>query len=141
MIASDGGVAIPGSSADEKFSSDHPRSTGTFPRVLGKYVREQRILTIEQAVRKATSAPADFLKLPQRGRIMPGYTADLTIFDPQLIGDRSTWKRPRALAVGVVSVLVNGQFGLRDGVLTGIAAGRFVRRAEPALPLGPKPNH
>jgi N-acyl-D-amino-acid deacylase len=137
MFASDGAVSGSNDSAGG-FSSDHPRATGTFARVLGKYVREERVLTLEEAVRKATSAPADFLKLEKRGRISPGSIADLAIFDPRVICDRSTWKEPHAPPVGVVSVLVNGRFALRDGALTGIAAGQFVRRAAPAVVLNPR---
>jgi N-acyl-D-amino-acid deacylase len=135
MIASDGVVGAVGHALD--FSSDHPRATGTFTRVLGKYVREEHVLTLEEAVRKATSAPADFLGLPERGKIAPGYIADLTLFDPGKVSDRSTWKEPREFAVGIDSVLVNGRFALRHGVLTGVAAGAFVRRAAPAVVLKP----
>jgi N-acyl-D-amino-acid deacylase len=135
MIASDGTVHLPGTSGQE-FLSPHPRSTGTFPRLLGKYVREERVLTIEDAVRKATSAPADYLKLSRRGRIAPGYIADVTIFDPERIADQSTWKEPGKPSVGIVSVLVNGKFALRDGTPTGIATGQFVRREAASLPLG-----
>jgi N-acyl-D-amino-acid deacylase len=134
MTASDGFVQPPGEQADPFFSA-HPRTTGTFARVFRKYVREEAVLTLEEAVRKATSAPAQFLNLLQRGRIAPGYFADVVIFDPKLIADRSTWKNPSPLSVGFSSVLVNGQFAIRDGVTTGIAAGRFVRREKAALPL------
>jgi N-acyl-D-amino-acid deacylase len=139
MIASDGFVRMAGSGG-AKYLSSHPRSTGTFPRVLGKYVREEGVLTLEEAVRKATSAPAEFLKLPERGKIIAGHAADLTIFDPQSISDRSTWKEPDAPPVGIEAVLVNGQFALRDGKLTGMAAGHFVRRGAPSLQLKLQPG-
>lgn len=134
MIASDGAPQMTGRASDG-FLSAHPRSTGTFPRVLGKYVREEGVLTLEEAVRKATFAVANHLELPERGKVAPGYIADLAIFDPQLISDRSTWKEPDEAPVGIVSVLINGQFALRDGAVTGVAAGAFVRRAEPAVQL------
>jgi N-acyl-D-amino-acid deacylase len=135
MIASDGVVGGSGGPADGRFLSDHPRATGTFPRVLGRYVREAGLLTLEDAIRKATSAPAEFLRLPGRGRISPGYAADLTIIDPNLIEDRSTWKDPSRLAVGVIAVLVNGRFALDEERLTGIAAGRFLRPGETAVTI------
>lgn len=139
MIASDGFVHLEGFPA-AKYSSGHPRTTGTFPRLLGKYVREEHVLTIEEAVRKATSATAQFLDLPERGKIVAGYIADVTIFDPQTIADRSTWKDPDAPPVGVEAVLVSGQFALRDGKMTGVAAGQFVRRGATSLPLKLQPG-
>lgn len=135
MIASDGIVGTSWEPENGRFLSDHPRTRGTFPRVLGRYVREDKLLTLEDAVRKATFAPASFLRFSSRGRIAPGYAADITIFDPKRIIDRSTWKEPDQLAVGVDYVLVNGQFAIRASKLTGIAAGRFVRPAAPAVPL------
>lgn len=140
MTASDGIVGSAWEPENARFLSDHPRARGTFPRVLGRYVREERLLTLEDAVRKATSAPASFLRFSSRGRIAPGYSADITIFDPRRIIDRSTWKDPDKLAAGVVYVLVNGQFVIRASKLTGTAAGRFVRPVEPAVLLSPGPQ-
>lgn len=134
MIASDGFLGEPPGTG-LNFFSGHPRTAGTFPRVLGKYVREEEILTIEEAVRKATSAPAEFLDLPNRGKIRSGYIADIVIFDPEKIADRSTWREPHTPAAGVVSVLVNGEFVIREGILVGAAPGHFVRRAGSSLPL------
>lgn len=134
MIASDGIVGASWVPENGRFLSDHPRARGTFPRVLGRYVRDDKLLTLENAVRKATSAPASFLRFSSRGRIAPGYAADITVFDPKRINDRATWKEPDQLAVGVDYVLVNGQFAIRASKLTGIAAGRFVRPVEPAAP-------
>lgn len=122
MIASDGGYADARSE-----SMGHPRSTGTFPRVLGYYVREQRVLDLEEAVRKMTSFPADWLGLRDRGRIFEGQAADLVVFDPATIADRSTWTQPGRMAVGVRHVLVNGALVLRDGEMTGAAPGRYLR--------------
>ena len=122
MIASDGGYAD--SKTDQM---GHPRSTGTFPRVLGHYVREAKLLTLEEAVRKMTSLPADFSGLRDRGRIAEGQAADLVIFDPGTIADRSTWEAPGKMAVGVRDVFVNGQPVLRNGQLTGKSPGRYLR--------------
>ncbi len=122
MIASDGGYA------DAKTDQmGHPRSTGTFPRVLGHYVREAKVLTLEEAVRKMTSLPADFSGLRDRGRIAEGQAADLVIFDPRTIADRSTWEEPGKMAVGVRDVFVNGQAVLQNGELTGRSPGRYLR--------------
>ena len=122
MIASDGGYA------DAKTESmGHPRSTGTFPRVLGHYVRDVGLFPLEEAVRKMTSLPADWIGLHDRGRVAEGQAADLTVFDPRTIADRSTWSDPGKLAVGVRDVLVNGQAVLRNGELTGAAPGRYLR--------------
>ncbi len=122
MIASDGGWS------DGNGHEGHPRSTGTFPRVLGKYVREEKLLTLEEAVRKMTSAPAANAGLADRGRIAEGLAADLAVFDPKTVRDRSTWDEPNLLAEGIPDVMVNGVWVLRDNRLTGAAPGRFVRR-------------
>lgn len=105
----------------------HPRAYGTYPRVFRKYVREQKILSWEEAVRKMTSAVADRLRLKKRGRIEPGYYADIVIFDPETIGDRATFLEPHQLSTGIRDVLVNGSFVVRDGEHTGSKPGRFVR--------------
>jgi N-acyl-D-aspartate/D-glutamate deacylase len=143
MIASDGDVPRIGPAANlsESFRSLHPRATGAFPRVLGKYVREEKLLEIEDAVRRMTSAPAQFLNLPQRGKLAPGHAADLVIFDPKTIADRSTWKEPNLAPVGIATVIVNGELALDDGKLTDAAAGRFVRHDAPALPLSSPNKH
>lgn len=107
MVASDGGIA-----------NNHPRGAGTFPRVLGRYVREQSWMTLPEAIRKMTTMPAARMKLADRGQIKTGMKADLVLFDPATILDRSTFEQPRALAVGVRRVWVNG--GL---VWNGTAAG------------------
>lgn len=137
MIASDGFVPTP-EIESTLYRSGHPRTTGTFPRLLGKYVRDDSVLTLEEAVRKATSAPAQFLELHERGQVAVGHFADLTIFDPASIADRSTWKEPGESSTGIVAVLVNGQLEIRDAKLTGVAAGHFVRRGEASVPLKQK---
>lgn len=105
----------------------HPRAYGTYPRVLGKYVREEGILSLEDAVRKMSGAVADRLNLRQRGHLRAGYFADVVIFDPVTVADRATFTDPHQLSVGVRDVWVNGQRVLRDGVHTGATPGRVVR--------------
>ena len=121
MIASDGAYAD-GSEA----GSGHPRGAGTFARFLGHYVREEGVLPLEEAIRKITSLPADFLGLMDRGRIEEGYAADLSIFNAETIIDRSDWDYPQRFAEGIVHMLVNGIPVLRDGSLTGQTPGVFL---------------
>ena len=121
MVASDGAYVDP----TEK-TRGHPRSAGTFPRVLGRYVREQHVLTLEDAVRKMTSFPAEYVGLHDRGRVQEGLAADITIFDATTIIDRSTWSAPSRMATGVVHVLVGGVAVMRNGAMTGAAPGRFL---------------
>jgi dihydroorotase/N-acyl-D-amino-acid deacylase len=121
MIASDGGVAAPGEGAP------HPRNYGTFARVLGRYVRERRLLPLEEAVWKMTGLPAQRLGLWDRGLIRPGFQADLVLFDPQRIADRATFQQPHQYAEGVAAVWVNGVETLRDGRMTGRRGGRALR--------------
>lgn len=105
---------------------DHPRAYGTFARVLGKYVREEKILTLQEAIRRMTSLPADNLKIRKRGRLVNGYFADLAIFDPQTITDEATFEIPRQYATGMVHVFVNGVQVLSEGVHTQAKPGRIV---------------
>lgn len=124
-ISSDGpGVAPEWALADGPI---HPRAYGTYPRVFRKYVREEGHLTWEEAVRKMTSAVADRLGLRKRGRIEPGYYADLVVFDPETIADRATFAAPHQLSVGVREVFVNGIEVVKNGTHTGKTPGRFVR--------------
>jgi N-acyl-D-aspartate/D-glutamate deacylase len=104
----------------------HPRAYGSYPRVLGRYVREERVLTLEDAIRKMSGAPAARLGLWQRGVLRPGAFADVVIFDPATIGDRATYEEPHQLSVGVRDVWVNGQRVLADGAHTGALPGRVV---------------
>jgi len=110
----------------------HPRCFGSFVRVLGKYVREDGILTLEEAVRKMTSAPAAKFKLPGRGEIKPGAFADLVVFDPATVADRATWKDPHRYPAGVFQVLVNGKPVIAGGEHTGANPGRVLRKGRPA---------
>lgn len=108
----------------------HPRSFGTFARVLGHYVRERGLLALPEAVRKMTSLPASRLGLGDRGRVHTGLTADLAVFDPDTVGDVSTFDDPWRLATGVRHVLVDGVPVLHDGVSTGRRPGRVLHRTE-----------
>jgi N-acyl-D-amino-acid deacylase len=108
-------------------SNPHPRAYGCFARLLGKYVRDEKVIPLETAVHKLTALPAGNLGLRRRGRLAPGYFADVVVFDPAEINDRATYENPHQLAVGVEHVLVNGTPVLSDGVLTDKKPGRFVR--------------
>jgi N-acyl-D-aspartate/D-glutamate deacylase len=122
MVASDGGYASPGG------ERGRPRSVGTFPRVLGHYVRERKLLTLEEAVRKMTWLPAASVGLSDRGRLAEGMAADVTVFDAETITDRATWDEPHLIAEGVRDVFVNGVAVLKGGALTGKSPGRFLPR-------------
>lgn len=131
MIASDG------NGIDSKHSPSvcgHPRSMGTFPRVLGRYVRELGVLSLPDAVRKMSSLPADYLHLRDRGRLAVGYAADVTIFDADTIADRATYASPCELSVGIARVLVNGITVFADGKSSGALPGRFISRQSPRQP-------
>ena len=108
-------------------SSTHPRSYGNFSRLLGKYVRDEQIISIEEAVRKLTSLPASNLKIKKRGSLTTGYFADVAIFNPETIQDRATFVEPHQLSTGMIHVFVNGEQVLKDGVHTGATPGRVVR--------------
>jgi N-acyl-D-amino-acid deacylase len=107
----------------------HPRGAGSYPRVLGKYVREERVLSLEEAIRKATSLPAWRMGFPDRGGIAVGKKADIVLFDPRTIHDTATTKNPQSPPVGLGDVLVNGTPVLRDGRITGEHPGQVIRRA------------
>jgi N-acyl-D-amino-acid deacylase len=105
----------------------HPRSYGNYPRVLGKYVREEKVIPLEDAIRKMSSAVAERLSIRDRGVLREGMYADVVVFDPETIADRATFEEPHQLSVGMKHVLVNGSFVVRDGVHTGAKPGRIVR--------------
>jgi dihydroorotase/N-acyl-D-amino-acid deacylase len=104
----------------------HPRAYGTYPRVLGKYVREEKVITLEDAIRKMTSAVADRLSLRERGALRTGCFADVVIFDPETVGDRATFADPHQLSVGIRDVWINGQRVVKSGEHTGAKPGQFV---------------
>lgn len=105
----------------------HPRSYGAFPRILGRYVRELGVLTLEEAIRKMTSLPADHAGQGERGRVAEGMYADLTVFDPERVTDRATFTNPHRYSVGIRHVLVNGVPVIRDASLTGRRPGRVLK--------------
>ncbi len=107
-------------------SSVHPRAYGNFARLLGKYVRDESVVSLAEAIRRLTSLPATNLRIKRRGALTPGYFADLVVFDPERIRDHATYERPHQFATGVVHVFVNGQQVLRDGQHTGAKPGRVV---------------
>jgi len=106
----------------------HPRSYGTFPRVLGKYVREEKILTTEEMIKKMTSIPADRFGFSNRGKLQTGCFADLVIFDEEKIIDKATYEDPHQYPVGVEYVLVNGQIVIERGDHTGLLPGKILRK-------------
>jgi len=124
MVASDGGVG-----------SQHPRGAGTFPRVLGLYVREKHWLTLPEAVRKMTSLPAQRLGWKDRGVVREGAYADLVLFDPEKVIDRSTFKDPALLATGIEKVFVNGTLVWDSGKSTGARPGHVLGRKGAVLEL------
>jgi N-acyl-D-aspartate/D-glutamate deacylase len=127
-IASDGRLVRPGD------GHPHPRWYGTFPRVLARYVREKHVLTLEDAIRKMTSLPADRLGLPDRGRIKEGAWADVVVFDPETVEDRATFEEPHQYPVGIPFVIVNGTVVVDDDAFTDARPGRVLRKTTPALP-------
>ena len=109
-------------------SSAHPRAYGNFARVYARYVRDEKLLTVEEAVRRMTSLPASKLGIARRGMLREGYFADVAVFDPQTIQDHATFEKPMQYATGVSEVWVNGIEVIRDGEHTGAKPGRVVRR-------------
>jgi dihydroorotase/N-acyl-D-amino-acid deacylase len=122
MIASDGRLTTPGD------GHPHPRWYGTFPRVLARYVREKKVLTLEEAIYKMTQLPASTIGLTDRGRIAEGAYADLVIFNAATVADRATFESPHHYPVGIPWVIVNGRLAVDGGQLTSARAGRVLRR-------------
>ncbi|GBD33303.1 D-aminoacylase [bacterium HR33] len=122
-FGTDAGGVDPDSSRD----LTHPRAYGTFTRILGKYVREEKVLGLEDAIRKMTSAVATRLSIPDRGLLRPGFYADIVVFDPETVADRATFEQPHQLSVGVRHVFVNGVAVVKDGKHTGAKPGRVIR--------------
>jgi N-acyl-D-amino-acid deacylase len=108
-------------------SKSHPRAWGSFPRVLGKYVRDEKLITLEDAIRRFTSRPASRLGIADRGLLRPGFKADITIFNPDTIRDRSTFEDPTHYSEGVVHVFVNGQAVVANGTITAARPGEPIR--------------
>ena len=107
--------------------NNHPRAYGSFARVLAKYVRDEQVIPLEEAVRKLSGLPAANLKLDRRGLLREGYFADVVVFDPATIQDHATFAEPHQYATGVVHVFVNGDQVINDGEHTGATPGRVVR--------------
>ncbi len=127
MIGSDGNAISPtGVHSNER---PHPRFYGTYPRILGRYVREQSLMSLEDAIRKMTGMPAERLHLKDRGLVKEGMVADLALFNPDEIIDRSTFDDPHQLSHGVIHVFVNGEAIVSNGVTTGALPGRVIRRS------------
>lgn len=108
-------------------SNPHPRAYGSFARVLAKYVRDEQVITLQEAIRKLAALPAENLRLHQRGRLHAGFFADVVVFDPATVQDHATFIEPHQYATGVQHVFVNGTAVLRDGAHTGATPGRVVR--------------
>jgi len=151
-FGSDGGALAP----EGPFlkSNPHPRAYGNFARVLGQHVREEQLITLEEAVRKLSSMPAEHLGLRRRGKLAVGYHADIVLFNADSIADRATFENPHQLAVGVKHVFVNGVAVVKDGTHTGAKPGQVVRgpgwtgwadstrvtrRAAPGVPVAVRP--
>jgi N-acyl-D-amino-acid deacylase len=105
----------------------HPRTFGTFPRLFAKYVRDEKVLSLEQAVRKLASFPAQRFKLGKRGLLVPGYAADITVFDPAVIQDTATFEDPRQYPAGISHVIVAGQLTMQYGIHTHKREGQLIR--------------
>jgi N-acyl-D-aspartate/D-glutamate deacylase len=105
----------------------HPRAYGTFPRILRKYVREEHVLTLEDAIRKFTSLPAQRMRLSDRGVVKQGMWADLVVFDPGVVRDLATFENPNQLSIGMAYVLVNGVPVVADGRMTDALPGKVLR--------------
>jgi N-acyl-D-amino-acid deacylase len=108
-------------------SNTHPRAYGNFARLLGKYVRDEKVIPLEEAVRRLTSFPAGNLRIEKRGLLKPGFYADIVIFDPEKVQDHSTFDRPHQYSTGMSHVFVNGVQVLKEGEHTGATPGRVVR--------------
>ena len=121
------GTDAEGFDPDSAKGLTHPRAYGSYPRLLGKYVREEHVLTLEDAIRKFSSGVAERLSIPDRGLLRAGMYADVVVFDPNAIIDKATYEKPHQLSVGVREVFVNGVEVLKDGVHTGAKPGRALR--------------
>ena len=127
MVASDGGsFAIEGPT---RRGSPHPRGLGTFPRVLGRYVRERKALTLSMALNRMAATPAAIVKLPNRGMLKTGWAADVVVFDPATVADRATYEQPFQYPAGIKTVIVNGVIALRDDQRGSQMTGKVLRPA------------
>ncbi len=129
MFSSDGG-AVPVVKETDEPVVRHPRAFSSQARVLRKYVREEKVLTLENAIKKMTSLPASFLQMKDRGLILKGYKADIAIFDPETIRDNATWADSRQYSTGTVCVIVNGRISVENGKYNGSLNGKFLLLSE-----------
>ncbi len=125
MVCTDGGAFA--TEGPARRGHPHPRGLGSFPRILGHYVREKKALTLPQAIHKMTGFPAARVKLADRGRLVSGLAGDVVVFDPATVRDRATFTEPFQYPEGIRAVIVNGQIALRDGVRTEVRSGQAVR--------------
>ncbi|MEK3857295.1 N-acyl-D-amino-acid deacylase family protein [Cytobacillus sp. FSL H8-0458] len=134
-IASDGGATVS--------SSTHPRRYGTQPRVLGKLVREDGLLSLEEAVQKMTGLPANIIGMVDRGFIAEGMKADITVFDADTVTDKATFDNPKQYAEGIEHVIIDGQFAIKNGETTGVQAGKALKRSYdmPSRPMSLNEAH
>jgi N-acyl-D-aspartate/D-glutamate deacylase len=121
MTGSDGNVQVPGK------SFTHPRSYGTFPRKIRTYVMDKKVITMTQAIRAATSLPAEMLNLDNRGKLQEGYVADIVVFDPNQIKDNATYTAPHQYSEGIQFLFINGEMVIEDGSYNGKLAGIPIR--------------
>jgi len=127
MVCSDGGAfAVDGPS---RRGHPHPRGLGTFPRILSRYVRERKALTLPQAIHKMTAQPAARVHLADRGRLAPRMAADVVVFDPATVADKATFEEPFQYPIGITAVVVNGAVALRDGERAANHTGKPLRLA------------
>ena len=122
--ASDGSSQVPADSVP------HPRSYGCFPRKIGRFAIQDRVISVEQAIRSASGLPADILRLKDRGYLKPGQVADVVVLDPKTYRDRATFEKPHQYATGVRYLFVNGKTAIEEGKTTGVLAGKPLRHAE-----------
>jgi N-acyl-D-aspartate/D-glutamate deacylase len=130
-VGTDGRVHSPDGILNKHIPAPHPRFYGTFPRVLGKFVRERGVINLNEAVRKMTSLPAQILGLKDRGLIMPDHYADITVFDPDTVIDKADFTPKDATKLypeGILHLVVNGKITMRDGKHTGVRAGKILRK-------------
>ncbi|PYS73438.1 MAG: amidohydrolase [Acidobacteria bacterium] len=114
-------------------STGHPRKYGTFPKKLHEYVFETKLISLPFAVRNSSALTAEWFRIPERGLIREGYFADVIVFDPKTVSDRSTYEQPELLAVGMKFVIVNGRIAVENGAFTGVLAGRALRKGSRAV--------
>ena len=109
-------------------STGHPRKFGTYPKKLHEYVFKEKIISLPFAVRNSSALVAETFRIPERGLIREGYFADVIVFDPKTVADRSTYEQPELPAVGMNFVIVNGKIAIENGAYTGVLAGRALRK-------------